>query len=261
MVHLYGLSSAYFKCFCFLHTLSFIHDHAVISTAEEEGQHKEDSSFRGVSLPFFVEVMQAVLPYTTNPAQMEAIEKLKLINPTSAAATGPYVNIREPKLVAGGLLHNWDAEAAQNLLNAPKVVQTWDLSWTAEETAWEEHVHRCTYPEEVEDLLPSKWIGYSVQSDVDETLARVCRLCTALVDKFIGLSHGNNANVSTAKWRQRQTLYDRLGAVMELLEASIGEAIPILKLKDPEFIHQCWNQMQEEERAEVMSALGSQDGS
>jgi hypothetical protein len=201
--------------------------------------------------------MQSVLPYTTNPTQIASIEKLKLINPSSPTATGPYVSVREPKLVVGGLLHNWDAEAAHALLNAPKSVQTWDLSWGEEETSWEERVHRCTYPEEVEDLLPSKWIGYRVQSDVDETLARVCKLCTALVDKFIALSQGNNANVSTAKWRQRQALYDRLGAVMELLEASIGEAIPILKLKDPAFLHECWSQMQDEERSEIMSALGA----
>ncbi|GET86744.1 hypothetical protein, conserved [Leishmania tarentolae] len=201
--------------------------------------------------------MQSVLPYTTNPAQMLSIEKLKLINSSSAAATGPYVNARDPKLVVGGLLHNWDAEAAHMLLNAPKFVQTWDLSWTEDETNWEERVHRCTYPEEVEDLLPAKWIGYRVQSDVDETLARVCTLCTALVDKFVALSQGNNANVSTAKWRQRQALYDRLGAVMELLEASVGEAIPILKLRDPEFIQNCWRQMQDDERVEIMSVLGT----
>lgn len=203
--------------------------------------------------------MQSVLPYTTNPEQMESCERMKLLNPNSSSTTGPYVTIREPKLVAGGLLHNWDAEAAQLLLAAPKLVETWDLSWTEDETHWEEGVHLCTNPEEVEDLLPSKWIGYRVQSEVDETLARVCKLCTALVDRFVALSEGDNANVSTAKWRQRQALYDRLGAVMELLEASVGEAIPILKLKDPTFVRQCWGQLQDEERMEIMSALGTGD--
>lgn len=201
--------------------------------------------------------MQAVLPYTTNPTQMLGCETMKMLNPNSASVTGPYVNVKDPKLVVGGLLHNWDAEAAQVFLAAPKLVQTWDLSWTEDETHWEENVHRCTCPEEVEDLLPAKWIGYRVQSDVDETLARICKLCTALVDHFVSLSQGNNANVSTAKWRQRQALYDRLGAVMELLESSIGEAIPILKLRDPEFIRGCWSQLQDEERMEVMSALGT----
>lgn len=201
--------------------------------------------------------MQTVLPYTTNPAYMTGCERLKMINPNSTTTTGPYVHIREPKLVVGGLLHNWDVEAAQAILGAPKLVQTWDLSWTEDETHWEESVVRCTCPEEVEGVLPAKWIGYRVQSDVDETLARVCKLCTALVDRFVSLSQGDNANVSTAKWRQRQALYDRLGSVMELLEASIGEAIPILKLKDPEFMRECWSQLQDEERMEIMSALGT----
>ncbi|EPY24586.1 hypothetical protein STCU_03826 [Strigomonas culicis] len=202
--------------------------------------------------------MNAVLPYTTNPDQMMGCEKMKLLNPNSAATTGPYVNIRKPRLVVGGLLHSWDAEAAQSFVAAPKQVQTWDLSWTEDETHWEENVHRCTCPEDVEDLLPAKWIGYRVHSDVDETLARVCKLCTALVDRFVALSQGNSANVSTARWRQHQTLYDRLGAVMELLEASIGEAVPILKLKDPEFMRQCWGQLQDEERMEIVSALGTE---
>lgn len=182
---------------------------------------------------------------------------MKLINPSSAAATGPYVTIREPKLIVGGLLHNWDADAANSVLAAPKLVDTWDMSWTEDETYWEANVHACVCPEEVEDLLPSKWFGYQVQSDVDETLARVCKLCTALVDRFVSLSQGDNATVSTNKWRQRQVLFDRLGAVMELLEASIGEAIPILKLRDPEFIRQCWGQLEDEERMDVISALGT----
>eukprot|EP00796_Vickermania_ingenoplastis_P012105 gene12105-8329_t len=200
--------------------------------------------------------MQSVLPYTVHPEQMKLCEKMKLLDPESGAVTSPQVTAKEPKLLAGGLLHRWDAEAAQALSQAPTQALTWDLSWTAAEARWEESVHRCLTPEEVEDLLPPKWIGYSVQTDSDETLARVCRLCTALVDRFVQLSQGNNASVSTAKWRQHQTLYDRLGAVMELLEASVGEAISIFKLRDPSFIRQLWSDMPEEDRQEVIAALG-----
>ncbi|KAH9598114.1 hypothetical protein LSM04_003880 [Trypanosoma melophagium] len=201
--------------------------------------------------------MQSVLPYTLNPQRMTGCEKMKILNPHTAAVTGPMVMVRDPNLVNGGLLHNWDANAASSLTVSSKTVHTWDLSWTEKEEYWEKNVGRCTGPEEVEDLLPAKWIGYNVNSDVDETLALVCKLCTALVDKFVSLSHGDNANVSTAKWRQRQMLYDRLGAVMELLEASIGEAIPILRLRDPEFVRECWGQLQDEERMEIMSALNA----
>ncbi|EPY40956.1 hypothetical protein AGDE_02969 [Angomonas deanei] len=64
--------------------------------------------------------MQTVLPYTTNPEQMLGCERMKILNPNSAAATGPFVNSRKSKLVVGGLLHNWDSDAAQSFLAAPK---------------------------------------------------------------------------------------------------------------------------------------------
>ncbi|CCW65270.1 unnamed protein product, partial [Phytomonas sp. EM1] len=203
--------------------------------------------------------MHLMLPYTTNPTQMRACERIRLLNPNATSATGPNVAVRERRPVCGGVLHGWDAGAARALLEPTGPVQTWDLAWTDEEADWEARVRRCTCPEEVEELLPAKWIGYRVEGDVDGALARVCRLCTALVQRFVALSTGNNANASTAKWRQRQALYDRLGAVMELLEASIGGAIPILKLQDTEFIRQCWEQLQDEEKMEVMSALGTSD--
>lgn len=111
----------------------------------------------------------------------------------------------------------------------------------------------------MEDLLPSKWIGYNTSTEVDVTLARVCKLCTALVDKFVALSANDNEIASTSRWRQKQMLFDRLGAVMELLEASIGEAIPLLKLRDSEFVKQCWDQLQEEERMDVITALGDEN--
>ncbi|KAG8346398.1 hypothetical protein TRVL_02767 [Trypanosoma vivax] len=204
--------------------------------------------------------MQSVLPYTLNPQLMTGCAKMKILNPNSSALTGPMVTLQEPHLLGSGLLRNWDAAAASAAL--PTIFQsphTWDLSWTVQEEYWEQNVERCNGPEEVESLLPIKWFGYNVHSDVDETLALVCKLCTALVDKFVSLSQGNNADVSTTKWRQRQLLHNRLASVMELLEASIGEAIPLLRLRDAEFVRGCWEQLQEEERVEIMSALNCGD--
>lgn len=203
--------------------------------------------------------MESVLPYTTNADQMKLCENMKLLNSSSVTVTGPCIGAREPKRVVGGLLHNWDFEAAQTLSSPAPNAVTWDLSWTPAESSWERNVHSCLSPEEVEDLLPPKWIAYNRQTDIDDALARVCKLCTALVDKFVELSQDNNASTSTGKWRQHQTLYDRLGAVMELLEASVGDAIPILKLRNAEYIRQCWEQMGEEERADMLSALNLSD--
>lgn len=203
--------------------------------------------------------MNSVLPYTTNTEQMQLCERMKLVDPNSGMVTGPCVSLRDPKLVVGGILHNWDDEAARAINAPPPHAVTWDLSWSPSERRWEEHVHTCNTPDAVEDLLPPKWIAYQTHTEVDEALARVCKLCTALVDRFVMLSRDNNASVSAGRWRQHQSLYDRLGAVVELLEASVGEAIPIEKMRDAEFIRQCWVQMPEEERADVVNALGLDD--
>lgn len=200
--------------------------------------------------------MQSVLPYATTAEQMHLCENMKLLNPNSAVVTGPCISLREPKRVAGGLLQGWDADAVQNASNHATPAVTWDLSWTLSEAKWEQEVHRCMCPEEVEDLLPSKWIAYNMQADRDDTLAKVCKLCTALVDRFVELSQGDKVSASTGKWRQYQSLYERLGAVMELLEASVGDAIPILNLRNPAYIRECWETMGEEERHDVISALG-----
>eukprot|EP00658_Telonema_sp_P-2_P035633 TRINITY_DN25873_c0_g1_i1.p1 TRINITY_DN25873_c0_g1~~TRINITY_DN25873_c0_g1_i1.p1 ORF type:complete len:178 (-),score=64.15 TRINITY_DN25873_c0_g1_i1:17-550(-) len=58
--------------------------------------------------------------------------------------------------------------------------------------------------------------------------------------------------------RLHQTLLLRLKAVMTLLESSIGEAIPILKLKDPEFVRSCWQRLGDNDRHDVFSTLSSE---
>ena len=201
--------------------------------------------------------MNNVLPFTTNPQRMRGCEKMKLLNHNSASVTGPSVCVRPAKAIPDGVLQGWDADAAAAMLAVPKLMHTWDVSWTDHEAYFEKNVHTCTCPEEVEDMLPSKWIAYRVNSEVDDTLARVCKLCTALVDRFVALSNGDDAENSTSKWRQRQGLFDRLSAVMELLESSIGEAIPILKLRDATFVRECWSSLEEEERQDILSTLSA----
>jgi hypothetical protein len=201
--------------------------------------------------------MNTVLPFTTNPQRMRGCEKMKLLNPNSSSVSGPSVSLRPARAVPNGVLEGWDADAAAAMLAVPKLLHTWDVSWTDHDAYFEKNALSCNCPEEVEDMLPSKWIAYRVNSEVDDTLARVCKLCTALVDRFVSLSNGDDADNSTAKWRQRQSLFDRLSAVMELLEASVGEAIPILKLRDPNFVRECWNALEEDERQDILSSLSA----
>nr|CCD11813.1 unnamed protein product [Trypanosoma congolense IL3000] len=200
--------------------------------------------------------MQSVLPYTLDPQRMTGCEKMRVIDPNNSSITGPLAVARALEVVTSGLLDQWEASAASAAIpSAEPDLRTWDLSWTVHEEHWEQNVAQCSAPEEVENLLPAKWFGYNLNSDVDETLAHVCKLCTALVDKFIAWSKNDMANTSTARWRRWQALCERLSAVVELLEESMGEAIPLLRLRDPEFVRECWGRLQEEERMEVVSVL------
>lgn len=209
--------------------------------------------------------MSSVLPHSSAPSRMFGAKPLPLLDHTNANVTGPTVTYRNPSVVSSGLLAGWDADAAHALVAMPKPVEIWDVTWSEADQYFADHVHTCNTPEEVEELLPTKWIAYKTTSNAtgssasggDEALSRVCTLCTALVDKFIQLSQNGASDQTTAKWRLHNTMLKKLRSVMELLEASIGEAIPILKLKDAEFVRNCWQRLEEDDRQDVMSALSS----
>ena len=202
--------------------------------------------------------MKSVLPFTTNPEKHRGLGALKLLNPNSAEVKGPTTSCRRPTMIQEGVLQYWDADAVRAVMQLESTtVASSDLSWTDQESYWESNIGHCTTPDEVEALLPKKWFGYRVETEVDETLSRVCRLCTALVNKFVALSQNDEANRSASKWRLQKTLHDRLLAVMELLESSVGESVPILKLTDEGFMRDCWGHMDEEERLNVMSSLAT----
>lgn len=201
--------------------------------------------------------MKLVMPFAQHAEKNRGLDKLKLLNPNSTEVKGPATQYREPRCVKEGLLANWDEDAARAAMAIGPGVETWDYHWSEQESYWEQEVGQCTVPEEVEALIPTRWLGYQWRADVDETLAKVCTLCTALVEKFVALSSNGETDTSANKWRQHKALHEKLQAVMELLESSIGENVPILKLKDPEFVRQCWNSMSEEERFDVLSSLGN----
>ena len=204
-----------------------------------------------------------VLPHSTAKTRVYGAKPLPMLDPNDALITGPFVSYRNPSAISSGLLAGWDADAARAFLSFSKPVDCWDVSWGEEDKYFVDMVHSCSTPEEVEELLPVKWVGYRLASAggtgaVDETLSRVCKLCTALVDKFTFLAQDDNRDQSAAKWRLHQTLLIRLKAVMTLLESSIGEAIPILKLKDPEFVRSCWQRLGDNDRHDVFSTLSSE---
>lgn len=206
-----------------------------------------------------------VLPFSAAPTRMWGARPLPTLDPHNANISGPTVCYRNTSVVASGLLSGWDADAAHALVAVPKPLDAWDVSWSEADQYFVDNVHTCSTPEEVEGLLPVKWVAYKTSSASstngggggDEALGRVCALCTALVDKFIALSQDGASDQTTAKWRLHNALLRRLRAVMELLEASIGEAIPILKLKDAEFVRRCWQRLEDDDRHDVFSALSA----
>lgn len=215
-------------------------------------------------LKFVSMSLNNVLPHSTARTRVYGAKPLPLLDPNDPLIAGPCVTYRNPSAVSSGLLAGWDADAARSFLSFNKPVDCWDVSWGEEDRYFVEMAHTCSTPEEVEEMLPVKWVGYRLASAggtgaVDETLSRVCKLCTALVDKFTLLAQDDNRDQSASKWRLHQTLLLRLKAVMTLLEASIGESIPILKLKDPEFVRSCWQRMGDNDRNDVFSTLSSSE--
>eukprot|EP00744_Colponema_vietnamica_P020801 GILI01029602.1.p1 GENE.GILI01029602.1~~GILI01029602.1.p1 ORF type:complete len:207 (+),score=26.71 GILI01029602.1:48-668(+) len=203
--------------------------------------------------------MSSILPYSTAATKMYGVKPLSLIDPNNAQVIGPTVCYRNPSVVNKGLLSGWDADAAHALVAMPKPAEVWDVSWTEADQYFVDHVHKCNTPEEVEELLPAKWVAYKTASGADETLSKVCFMCTAMVDRFIELDQSGECDKSTPSWRLHNTLRTRLAAIMELLEGSVGTTYDMLRLKDPEFVRSCWQRLEEEEKLDVMSRLSSRE--
>lgn len=197
-----------------------------------------------------------VMPYVLQPEKFRGLSKVQLVNADSTEVKGTATQYREPPTVAEGLLATWDEGAAHAAMSVGPSVESWFYQWSEQESYWEREVGQCTVPEEVEALIPTKWVGYKWQTEVDETLARVCSLCTALAEKFVMLTNNEQKDSTANKWRLHNALKEKLQAVVELLESSIGEDIPVMSLRDPEFVRQCWNSLNDEDRHSVLSSLG-----
>lgn len=202
--------------------------------------------------------LRLVMPFTTQPERHRGLENIKLLNANSTEVKGPSTKYREPHRVQQGPLTAWDADAARALsVDIGVAVSMWDYGWSEKESYWESEILNCHVPEEVEALVPTKWVGYRWDVEVDDTLSRVCSLCTSLVDRFIQLSQPSNgqADASASKWRLRRAMQEKLQCILDLFEATIGESIPMLKLRDAAYVKQCWERFGEDERTEAMHAL------
>lgn len=203
------------------------------------------------------------MPYTTDPALFNAaFESIPLLNPTLAGSCGPVAAKPLPPdklLIQSGLLKGWTVDGAARLQRsgAEAPLELWDVAWGEQEEHWARVAATASFPtpEDVESLLPKKWFGFRVDTEVDERLARVCKLCTALVDKYIAFSSAAASGRTTAAWRRHEALRVRISAVTEMLESSLDEFVPLLSLKDPNFVVRCWNVLDDDDRQSMVEAV------
>jgi hypothetical protein len=204
----------------------------------------------------------AALPFSLSAVGKVPFAGVPLHDPRTTHDEGPRVQKRRPKLVTSGILKGWNAAMANAFTAPPKPFEVWDLRWGDEENYWEANVvqETVTCPEDVERLLPAKWLSYRFDhGDVDTLLSRVCTMCTALVDRYVALSTVSPPT-TPAEWRLRESLHKRILVITELLEAAIGENIPMVSLKDPDFLSSCWSRITEEDQTHLVATLRAGDG-
>jgi hypothetical protein len=195
------------------------------------------------------------LPYQTDFAKNAF--RHQLLDPDDAAMQGPCAAAREPSVIVGGLLAGWHSEAVKQLKKPQKPLEGWDqVVWDENDDQFIENLTECTSPEQVESAMPAKWLPHARGSEVDERLARICTLCTVLVNKYVAYENGGaTAPQTTAQWREHQRLKDVMGEVLRVLEASVGETIAPRTLRDAKFLRDCWAALSEEDRRALENLL------
>jgi hypothetical protein len=182
--------------------------------------------------------------------------RLSLLDANDASLTGPIAKQRAARTVEGGLLHGWNKDAVAAMGQAAAAPAPWEQArWNERDAYFMEQVGGCSTPEDVDAVMPAKWMAHNPENVVDEKLARVCELCTALVNRHV--AWGNEGPASSAQWQQQQALAAQLDEVMRLLEASIGESITPAALTDARFVSDCWRSLNEDEQAAVQAMLAS----
>jgi hypothetical protein len=210
--------------------------------------------------------MSALLPVSLNQSA-KVVPSPKVAFSSSDGPAGGCVRTtrisHSNKRVQDGLLMGWHKQQAEQHCNNHKPFSCWDASFGEEERNWEDKAQRESVQtaEEVAQLLPAKWQSYKLEvGEESKELSRICVMCTALVNKYVQLSSGAEVPKSTAQWREREALKRKIDRIMQLLEESIGESIPMASLQDPDFLSTVWAQIDEEDRAELFQAMSGGGG-
>jgi hypothetical protein len=204
--------------------------------------------------------MTAPLPFQTN-ARKSAF-RLALLNPNDASLCGPAANAREPATVRGGILDGWNAEYVRVMKRPQPPLEGWEqVVWDERDQLFVAAALGCTTPEAVEAIMPAKWLPFTLDREVDERLARICSLCTALVNRYIAYEDPAGGPKTTAEWHEHQRLKDVIAQVLRVLEASVGDSLAPATLSDPEFLKRCWQALCEDDQNTLEALLDTREGS
>jgi hypothetical protein len=203
--------------------------------------------------------MNHQIPFQTDTRKSRF--RLELINPNDPAATGPCAASREPARVRGGLLDGWNADYVKAMKRPQAPLEGWEqVAWNQQDQNFINTVTSCSTPEQVERCIPSKWLPHGSNGEIDDRLARVCDLCTALVNRYLAYEEGGaTAPRTTAQWREHQRLKQIVADVIRVLEASVGESLTPAALRDPAFVRQCWQALCEDDQNTVETLLHDTD--
>jgi hypothetical protein len=240
--------------------------------------------------------MSGKAPNSTDPAKW-GLHALSLLDPNDPDLTGPISRKQKYRTLAyhpqqqngalqgphAQLLDGWSEHALKHRLVKPDTsVEAWEQArWDASDERFLRGLPSCTAPEDVDGIMPEKWKPHRSDVDSDPRLARVTRLCTTVVNQvvdWVDRRFPERGPKTVAEWHKCEGLQAHIQEVLEMLTASLGEAVNVNALRDPAFIKRCWRSMSDEDHSSFedslerlvgmnngggggnMSAAGSDDG-
>jgi hypothetical protein len=184
---------------------------------------------------------------------------LETLNPNATLSKEPFLPRCQVKTRKDGVMQGWRPGCATSVETLVGRFASWDVRWSESEAHWENNVLACNTTEEVELLLPPKWVRTDVHGDVVEDpskLKKVCMLCTASVSRVQFLASLKPTAMSPAMWRELHTLRARIASVVAILENSIGALDDAEEvMRDPRVMTECWGFIGKQDKDSIEKTL------
>ena len=196
-----------------------------------------------------------MLPHTT--AKNKRRFRLELL-PEAVANAGTTAKSRDKKTVPDGVMSGWTPECVKSLSRPALPVQRWTATvWDASDEAATNSLKKCDCPDEVDGVLPGKFLPHVKDLLFSEKISKFCHLCTALVNKYLRWSSDDPELMpkTASEWRRMEIIAGRVAEVVQLLETTLGESVTPVALADPTFVEHCYMSLTEEDQVIVESIL------